>query len=482
MIPFSIKPQLAGLAAAIVYIIYSTGAFAEAGGHQELIGPFVNAQNVVVQCLKCHPKEGEDILQSSHWTWQRKRVIAGEEKLYSKKTGLSTFAIQAGANPEQCLTCHISTNLLNERFDPTSAIHIDCLVCHDTTGRYQRNLGAPKEGLDLAAIARRVGRPTARNCSVCHGQECGLTGRRLHGTITSDIHFKQDGAALTCQNCHDFGNQHAFSRQVYANPVFKNQPGCQACHQGKAHVQDQLNEHAEKISCQTCHIPNYANTTPAMVNWNWYANANTPIFINSDSKRKPLINANGITLATNIEPVYFWDNGEDVLYQRGGKIDPSSTTMLQGPTTRTPRSKITPFSTTYGTQIYDAKYRYLISPKLTSDPLQLFPVDDWKITAEQGMLSLRLPFSGSIHSTQTVTYRRLNHGVLAAAQSLDCMDCHGKSGRMDWPSLGYEQDPWAGEAGHARSTGTPAMQDQQPSADEMEPVSETVLPMDDTVR
>lgn len=474
--------RAAGLAAILFCICYPTSGSADIGGHQELIGPFVNAQNLVVQCLKCHPKEGGDILQSSHWTWQRSRIIAGEEQQYSKKTGLSTFAIQAGGNPEQCLTCHISTNLLNERFDPTSPIHIDCLVCHDTTGLYQRNLGAPKEGLDLAAIARRVGRPTAKNCLVCHGQECGLTGRGLHGTISSDIHFKQDGAAFSCHRCHDSGNKHAFSRLVYENPVFKSQSGCVACHQGKVHVQDQLNDHADKLSCQTCHIPNYASTTPAMVNWNWYSNANTPVYINNDRGRKPLINVNGITLATNIEPVYFWDNGEDVLYQRGGKIDPSSTTMLQGPTTRTSRSKITPFSTTYGTQLYDAKYRYLISPKLTADPNQLFPVDDWKTTAEQGMLSLRLPFSGSIHSTQTVTFRRLNHGVLSAAQSLDCMDCHGKSGRLDWASLGYEQDPWAGDVRPQPSAGYSAGREQLPSDTETAPVSETILPMDDTVR
>ncbi|MFN7085599.1 MAG: hypothetical protein ACK4N4_03110 [Burkholderiales bacterium] len=38
-------------------------------------------------------------------------------------------------------------------------------------------------------------------------------------------------------------------------------------------------------------------------------------------------------------------------------------------------------------------------------------------------------------------YWKVNHTVVPKAQALQCNDCHGKDGRLDWEVLGYAGDP-----------------------------------------
>ncbi len=43
----------------------------------------------------------------------------------------------------------------------------------------------------------------------------------------------------------------------------------------------------------------------------------------------------------------------------------------------------------------------------------------------------------------TTRYMGIFHGVEPKEKALQCLDCHGKNGRMDWKALGYGQDPLA---------------------------------------
>src|SRR3989304_6033750 len=51
-------------------------------------------------------------------------------------------------------------------------------------------------------------------------------------------------------------------------------------------------------------------------------------------------------------------------------------------------------------------------------------------------------------------YWPLPHMVVPAEHALQCQDCHGENGRMDWEALGYYGDPmlWGGRQG-ASATG-----------------------------
>lgn len=450
--------------------------------HSMIAGPFNELSEVTSQCLICHPKQGEDILRSSHWNWKRTRNINGRDEVYSKKNGLTTFALAAGANPTQCLTCHISGNLLDQKFDPTSAVNIDCLVCHDTTGTYKRSAGRPAQSVDLLLVAKNVGKPTPGNCMTCHGTGEKATGRKIHSGIERDIHLQESGASMNCQSCHPSEGRHAFTRTLTSSPGLKRSTGCAVCHTEAPHKQSRLNNHAEIISCKTCHIPKYGIDTPAVFSWNWISNKTEPVFQYNQWTSSPLIDGNGIFQAKNIQPVYLWDNGTDEVYQRGAKAIAGVGNVLQQPTPRTSQSKISPFSVTYGTQLIDAKYRYLISPTLSPNGTMEFLNNNWNDAAKDGMNKLRLPFSGEAVFTTTVTYRRVNHGSVPAAEALDCMDCHGKLNRLNWQKLGYTQDPWQESQPGA---GTPSLQPQQGEQQEgrpaLPPIRETILPGDETV-
>jgi hypothetical protein len=36
---------------------------------------------------------------------------------------------------------------------------------------------------------------------------------------------------------------------------------------------------------------------------------------------------------------------------------------------------------------------------------------------------------------------RINHMVVPKDKALQCTDCHGKNGRLNWKELGYKGDP-----------------------------------------
>lgn len=447
----TLRPALS-LAVLFVIIQCCLAPFCALGNHQSLTGPFADTRAVIEQCLGCHTRQGEDILQSSHWTWERSRLIGAERRSFSKKDGLTTFAVRVPTNPSRCMTCHISTTFLSGRHDPNAAADIDCLVCHDTTGTYRRVLGAPVKTLDLTRIATNVGLPRPANCLTCHGRECGLTGLRGHGGFDDDIHLDHNGAALTCQQCHPGKEKHEMQRRLVPDEKQPKHAGCIACHSSTPHSRMQLNSHSSTIACQTCHIPVHGRTTPALISWNWLNRAGMTVDQHT-RQPTPFLTADGLTMATNLRPTYLWDNGGDQIYERGGRVDPATLNHLLAPLARDQSARIRPFSVLFGTQLYDEKYRYLISPALTRAEPTFFSDAGWNQIAAEGMNNLRLPFSGALGFTTTVSFRRLNHGVAPATEALDCMDCHGKAGRFPWNTLGYASDPWGASSVDKQAAG-----------------------------
>ena len=72
----------------------------------------------------------------------------------------------------RCTSCHAGYGWRDENFDFSDSSKIDCLVCHDTTGKYKKAppaAGFPEKNLDLASIAQNVGRPSRSTCGMnCH--------------------------------------------------------------------------------------------------------------------------------------------------------------------------------------------------------------------------------------------------------------------------------------------------------------------------
>lgn len=420
--------------------------------HQQVPGPFETSRDVTVKCLECHPQQANEVLNSPHWTWTRKAVINGEPILFSKKDSLAGFAIDVSSNASRCMACHISSDR-SSILDAPVPDAVDCLVCHDTTGRYARPASSPsrlQSQSDLTFIARNVGRPTPKNCGTCHFADCGLTpsGAEIRPFAAgTDIHMSIAGGNFSCQTCHAGNGGHSFTRHLNRHDESSSSgQGCVSCHSGAPHDRELLNRHGESIACQTCHIPAEGRSKPVLIGWNWImAGKTVPVHQNRPGIRLQIHDRNGLRAATDIEPVYLWDDGSDSVYTRGQRIRPEELTVLQGPEEKNGRSKISPFRIIYGTQLYDRKYRYLISPLLQPQGSGLFSADGPESLAGDGMKALVLPYSGQYEYTATAIYRRISHGVAPAGQALGCLDCHGRSGRMNWLALGFDTDPWSND-------------------------------------
>ncbi len=456
--------------------------------HRNIRGPFASTADVTSTCLACHHQQALEVLQSTHWTWVRQRLVNGKNTLYGKKDSLAGFAIDVTTNSSRCMTCHVSNTRPDVNFDTPAPEMVDCLVCHDTTGAYRlAGPGVPENpgGGDLERMARSVGSPKASNCMTCHFADCGLPEADQSGTTSpgivspfQDIHMDRSRMAFTCQDCHAKHSGHNFSRKAGGQNGDPSGNGCVSCHTASPHTIHQLNRHTATISCQTCHIPQYAQNRPMIIGWNWIMSGRTNrMFQDYPNGRSLAQDENGFTSSTRLEPAYLWDDGGDIVYARGQRIMPQELTYLQKPAGgRGPAAKIAPFRVIYGTQMYDSKYRYLVSPLLQPTGSALFPGSDWESIARQGMHAIVLPFSGEYAFAPTAAFRRINHGVVPAGDALDCLDCHGASGRISWKELGFERDPWA--AGSESKTGEDAqgIEGNSQAPDALQPVKEPVIP------
>lgn len=454
--------------------------------HQNIQGPFDSAAEITAVCLKCHHQQAVEVLQSTHWTWERQQTVNGKNILSGKKDSLTGFAIDVSSNFTRCMGCHVSNTRPDIDLNASTPEMVDCLVCHDTTNTYRQadpTKPADNTSANFELMARNVGRPTTVNCTTCHFADCGLPATDQSGVTASenllpfrDIHLDRLTTSFTCQDCHPRNSGHNFTRKT-GRMNGSSGEGCASCHSAVPHSIDQLNHHGATIACQTCHIPQYADKKPVIISWNWIMTGKANRVYRYRSRNRTMAqDENGFTSATEIEPVYRWDDGADLVYTRGQRINPQELTYLQRPSDRSPKSKITPFRVIYSTQMYDTKYRYLISPLLQPTGSTLFPGSDWDSVARQGMQAVVLPYSGQYSFAPTAALRRINHGVAPKAEALGCLDCHGSAGWMPWKELGYDHDPWTDNARVDMKSDKTDLEPTQEPAAELQSIEELVVP------
>ncbi|HHD57074.1 MAG TPA: hypothetical protein ENK89_05290 [Desulfobulbaceae bacterium] len=206
------------------------------------------------------------------------------------------------------------------------------------------------------------------------------------------------------------------------------------------------------------------------MSWNWLLADNEYRLYRQEST---VLAAGGFLMSTKIRPVYAWDDGSVRMYMRGDRAKPNMTTLLQGPGPRSPASKIMPFSVSYGVQLQDRKFHYLLSPQLKRQKAPFIQNSKREEAVSMGMRAIRLPYSGESATATTVALHQINHGVKPATQALDCLNCHGPSAGFDWRKPGYQQDPWTNSPDNIQpSPAVPA----SPSIG-LPPVKESVLPV-----
>jgi octaheme c-type cytochrome (tetrathionate reductase family) len=455
------------LAASILLGMSSALAATE---HDKIKGPFKTGPDVTKACLECHEKAAHDFMKTVHWTWAEKQEIPGKGTVeFGKKNAINNFCIALPSNEPRCTSCHAGYGWKDATFDFSKKENIDCLVCHDTTGAYQKfpvaaghpayeekefppGSGKKWPAVDLEKIAKNVGPTSRASCGACHF--FGGGGDHIkHGDLDSslakpsrlmDVHMSADGNDMVCSDCHQSEN-HVIPGQALS--VSASASGgltldCSDCHAGTPHKKSKdLNRHTARIACQTCHIPTYARTLPTLTWWDWStAGKDTPPPKDKYGQKTYDKQKGNFVWEKDVKPVYMWFNGTVERHLLTDKIDPKKLTHLNYPLGKKadPKAKITPFKVMKGKQMYDMGNNTLAVPQLFGGYWKHW---DWNKAITDGMAAAGVPYSGQFGWTETDMYWKVNHMVVPKKRSLQCEDCHAKGGRMDWKALGYAGDP-----------------------------------------
>ncbi|MBS2097616.1 tetrathionate reductase family octaheme c-type cytochrome [Carboxylicivirga linearis] len=414
---------------------------------------FETPQEVTETCISCHNERHIEVMHSNHWNWDRVEYVEGKgiAKL-GKKNVLNNFCIGASGNEQACAKCHIGFGMDGNTFDFTNARNVDCMVCHDQSEAYFKGAalaGYPDRNVNLTEVAQHVGRPNKINCGACHFYSGGGNNVK-HGDLeesllscsrTTDVHMASNGINMDCVDCHT-AEKHQIKGRLYSvSSTNTNRLECTECHTTKPHLNDLLNRHYSKVSCQTCHIPTYAKENATKMNWLWSEagklDENGQPYHEEDTmgNHSYLSIKGSFKWEKNVQPEYYWFNGKAKHYALGDTVStfPIQVNALLGDADD-PHAKIYPVKVHRGNQIYDPNTKMLIQPRLYAESKgdSAFWEDfDWALAAEAGMKDVGLPYSGEYKFVDTEMYWPVNHMVAPKNEALSCNECHvSQNGRL----------------------------------------------------
>ncbi len=444
----------------------------------ELQGPFETGPDVTKACLGCHTEAAKQVHKSIHWTWEYAHPETGQ--LLGKKHIVNNYCGSITTNYARCTSCHVGFGWRDDGFDFTSQENVDCMACHDTTGEYVKFptgaghppyedtpfMGKVVKAPDLAKVAQNVGKTSRVTCGNCHFTGGGGNGVK-HGDLDKslnsparvlDVHMDKDGLNFSCSTCHEFidhdqkGSRYlvkAKNEAGIAVPGRENaRPACESCHGLEPHdrsVDNKLNEHVDKIACETCHIPEFARGgMPTKTWWDWSKAGQ----LGPDGKPQ-VKKENGVVVydskkgefvwAENVVPEYRWFDGKVRYTLLDEKIDPEGVVELNkivgGPDD--PNARIWPFKVMRGVQPYDSGNDVLVVEHLFGkDDAAYWKGFDWGNAIAAGMAEAKrvgqtdIDYSGEYAFAETEMSWPLAHMVAPAEDALACGDCHSKDGRM----------------------------------------------------
>ncbi|MFO7542495.1 MAG: tetrathionate reductase family octaheme c-type cytochrome [Thiobacillus sp.] len=457
---------------------FSGAALASTADHstfKELQQDFKSGPEVTQACLKCHTEAAKQVMKTPHWTWEYLNP-ATEQKL-GKKHVLNNYCVSVEANLPFCTTCHAGYGWKDKQFDFSKQENVDCLICHDTSGKYRKQPGLaghppvkamefpPGSGkivkpVDLKTVAQSVAKTSRDTCGACHFSGGGGDGVK-HGDMDSslaapeanvDIHMDVTGLDFSCATCHKTEG-HAVPGSRYA-PTAKDDQGkgmrgkvdgrnpatCQSCHGNDAHKVARLNSHANKIACQTCHIPKFARGgIVTKLSWDW----STAGKKDKDGKPLTIKDAKGnviydgkkgdFVVAENVVPEYKWFNGKVNYTLLSDKIDNKRVVPVNW-TDGSPddgKSLIWPFKIMRGKQPYDPVNMTLVKPHTAGDNNTAYwKYLDWEKSITAGMASAGQDYSGKYDFIETEMSWPITHMVAPKDEALGCVDCHAKDSRL----------------------------------------------------
>ncbi len=431
---------------------------------QPLKKKFATGEEITEACISCHSEADEQVHKTLHWTW----LDPASNPEYPKgKAGYSVnnFCISANAmKDKKCSTCHVGWNGKEEK--------VNCLTCHGQEKfnfteafadlKYFAESGDEdaemimsdiQEG--IAGAAQKVGLPTRDNCGACHFYGGGGDGVK-HGDLDSslsspdkalDVHMGVDGQNFQCTRCHTTRN-HQIAGRVYGTPAATDRKSlieddlmgkimCESCHTAQPHKADEkLNDHTDKVACQSCHIPAFARKLPTKMWWDWSKAGKLkdgkPYTVEGPLGKEEYMSIKGeMKWAKDVVPEYLWYNGSLKTVTAAEKIDPKKPVRVAWPvgSADDPDARIYPFKIHKGKQPYDPENRALLAP-LLSGPYGYWTTFDWQSAFVLGAEALELPYSGKYDFVRSDYVFPTTHMVAPREEALSCEACHAREGRL----------------------------------------------------
>jgi len=411
--------------------------------------PFATGQDVTRACLECHETAAREVMATAHFQWlggEVKVPPTGRATRIGKKNLINNFCLGIQGNWASCTRCHAGYGWQDEHFDFTDPANVDCLVCHDRSGLYQKSeAGLPAAGVDLRAAAQSVGFPGRENCGGCHHYGGGGLAVK-HGDLdtsldnpaeTDDVHMGR--LDLLCIDCHG-GHGHDIRGKAYSVSVdHRGGIACTDCHAARPHDEARLDAHTARVACQTCHIPTFANRIPTKMIWDWSQAGDDS---RPDDVHHYLKIKGEFVYEQGVKPEYHWFNLSMDRYLVGDSISAAGITDINRPRgdRLDPRAQIWPFKVHLAKQPYDAVTRRILPP-VTAGEGGYWHDFDWSQAMALGAHNVGLEYSGEYGFVETRMFWPLSHMVAPKEGALQCRDCHGAGGRLDWRALGYAADP-----------------------------------------
>lgn len=425
---------------------------------QDFESPFA----VTEACLSCHNGRDEEIMQTAHWKWEREVELPnGRGKAtIGKKNLINNFCTGANGNNGSCMRCHIGYGWKDKSFDFADNKNIDCLVCHDNTDTYFKRSGqagmpataenatAAQPVPDYPTVAQNVGLPNRNNCGICHFYGGGGNNVK-HGDLEEalldcrrevDVHMTTEGIDMSCVDCHETKNHNVKGKLYSVSSMNVNRIECQQCHTNAPHNDRLIDQHNNKLACQTCHIPRYAKVNATKMYWDWSSAGQLDDTGHAYSENDADGNHNYLSIKgnfvwdTNVIPEYTWFNGTADHFLTSDTISeiPVKINELFGSYTDS-SAKIWPVKVHRGKQMYDTENNTLISMKLAAEKVgegAFWKDYDWEKSAELGMEYNNRPYSGKYDFVETKVYWPINHMVSPKEDVVSCIECHTSNGRL----------------------------------------------------
>ena len=395
-------------------------------------------------CEECHPGTAKGFLDTVHWKHASKVThVEGldPKKEYGMKNRVYVMCNgndvvnnlkEIPKSPETgktkfsgCNSCHPGDHLsdVGSRGEAAEKA-IDCLVCHSTDYDFRQRKpskdaqGQVVMGQDRSTkAALAIGKPTVKNCMVCHESAGGgvIVKRGFAFTKETDVHAAK---GMVCVDCHKTKNHKiptGLDPNNWASDGILISCADASCHGSKPHHDATLDRHAAKVACQTCHIPRTGGA---------FAKDFTVWEQTPDKFYEPTTLKKEVNETT---PVYAWYNGTV-----------KNTAHFIGPkgSRRDGKSKITPFKIFQGKAFYNKQTGELLSMDF-AQPMSNGDTRAGVLSAAK-TLGLKNPeriAKEAVPGWQTI-YFGSNH-LVTRSKALFCANCHAPNGVLNFKDLGY---------------------------------------------